>query len=630
MSGIFGETLTFTQERGDPVRLVTFGDERYGRYETPDGFTVFYDDPLGAFCYADRSADGALYSTGVPVDAPPPDALLRHVQDAPDRRRAWIRARTELMLPPPDPGEPPVDPGALLTFGPDGGLLRGRKLDAGNVRGLTILVRFPDLDSDVGDTDVDRLLNAEGYREHGNACSVREYFHTVSTGRLSYSNTVVGPFTLSRPRLAYASETQRGLLVPEAIRLALDAGVDLAEYDSLGEGIVDALSIMYAGQTEYRGDLWPHNWVHEVHQGPVRTQLYTVTSMGRHRGDLSIGTFCHEAGHMLMRWPDLYDYGSVQREGDPFKSAGLGSYCVMGSGNHLAAGRTPAPVSVYLRDLSGWCGNRVAMQSGKRYEARQGDFETALRHSTTRDNEYFLVENRTKAGFDAFLPASGLAVYHCDTRGSNEFQQGTSAQHYQCALVQADGRRDLEGGANTGDGEDLWGAVAGTALSHATRPDTRTWDGADSGLTISTIGPPGPVIEFTVGPVEVPGQPVTAESAPGLPIPDSAPAGVSDVLRLEGLGTVRSLVVSVDITHGFVGDLRVQLTSPMGRRAVLHDRAGGGGDDLHLRLRSEPSSALQVLVGQPVAGDWTLSVADVAAADRGTLDRWRLEVSPGS
>lgn len=501
MSGIFGETLTFSQAEGEQVRLVTFGDERYGRFETPGGFTVLYDEEAGAFCYAERAEDSALRSTGVRIDREvPPAALARHLRDRLDRRRAWIRARTENMLPRPDAGIPPVEPEAMLTFGPDGGLLPGRKLDSGRVRGLTILVRFPDLDTSVSEGDVSALLNEEGYTENGNACSVNEYFKIMSSDRLDYINIVVGPFTLSRPRLAYASETRRGLLVPESIQLALDAGVDLSEFDSLGEGIVDALSIMYAGRTEYRGDLWPHNWVHEAHQGGTKTQLYTVTSMGSSNAELSIGTFCHEAGHMLMRWPDTYDYGRIDREGDDIKSAGLGNFCVMSSGNHLDEGKTPAPVSVYLRDLSGWCGKEVILSTEQTFQAKHGDYDSVLRHPTTVENEYFLVENRTQLGFDRHLPATGLAVYHCDTRGSNEFQQGTLTQHYQCALLQADGHLDLEANRNGGDAGDLFGNVNGTALSHDTLPHSRTWAGSESGLTISDVSAPGQVITFRAGP----------------------------------------------------------------------------------------------------------------------------------
>ena len=41
----------------------------------------------------------------------------------------------------------------------------------------------------------------------------------------------------------------------------------------------------------------------------MHTDLYLLTSLGRSAGDLSIGTFCHENGHLLCRFPDMYDYG---------------------------------------------------------------------------------------------------------------------------------------------------------------------------------------------------------------------------------------------------------------------------------------------------------------------------------
>ena len=39
------------------------------------------------------------------------------------------------------------------------------------------------------------------------------------------------------------------------------------------------------------------------------------------------------------------------------------------------------------------------------------------------------------------LTDDGLAVYHCDRNGSNEHQDGTPEDHYQCALLQADAAR---------------------------------------------------------------------------------------------------------------------------------------------------------------------------------------------
>ena len=89
----------------------------------------------------------------------------------------------------------------------------------------------------------------------------------------------------------------------------------------------------------------------------MRTDLYLLTSLGRTAADLSIGTFCHENGHLLCRFPDMYDYG--ERDGDSVVSAGIGNYCLMGSGNHLDFGRSPSPVCSYLRDLAGWCDNEI-------------------------------------------------------------------------------------------------------------------------------------------------------------------------------------------------------------------------------------------------------------------------------
>ena len=114
-----------------------------------------------------------------------------------------------------------------------------------------------------------------------------------------------------------------------------------------------------------------------------------------------------------------------------------------------------------------------------------------IKYRTRKPNEYFLVENRSKMGLDRALPASGLAVYHCDILGSNELQQGTATKHYQCALLQADGRRDLELNVNQGDGADLFGAIGGIALSAESSPHSREWDGRDSGLVIADISRPG-------------------------------------------------------------------------------------------------------------------------------------------
>src|SRR5205085_7601210 len=131
--------------------------------------------------------------------------------------------------------------------------------------------------------------------------------------------------------------------------------------------------------------------------------------------------------------------------------------------------------------------------------------------------------------------SSGLAVYHCDILGSNELQQGSATQHYQCALLQADGERHLELNVNQGDGTDLFGATAGIALASQSRPNSREWDGRDSGLVVSDISGPGDTIAFRAGAAvaqPVVAQPAAGQASPNLAIPDNRAAGVSSAIAI--------------------------------------------------------------------------------------------------
>ncbi len=617
MSAIFGETLSFGQANGPDIRLRVTGDEFYATYETLDGYTAVSDTDRGFFCYG-YLHNGVLVSSGVPVTSPPPAGTVRHLRETLAVRHGRFEARRQRIR----PAGARAGRSAALTFGPSQGLLEGRRLANGAVRGLTILVEFQDVRTTVTQADVSDMLNSPNYTRNGNFSSAREYFRTVSTGKLDYSNDVVGPFRLSQNRSFYINN----LLVKEALDLAVASGVNLANYDSRHEGVLDALNIMYAGQTQYEGELWPHNSVIDLRYGAISTNLYLLTSAGRSSADLSIGTFCHENGHLLCRFPDMYDYGAVNREGDGVQSAGIGSYCLMGSGNHLNSGRTPAPVSAYLRDLVGWCNNEIILNTTPEVMAVHGDYDTVLKFRTNAPNEYFIVENRSKIGLDQHLPASGLAVYHCDTLGSNEFQQGTGQRHYQCALLQADGNTDLEHNVNQGDGTDLFSAVNGVALSHTTSPSTRLWSGADSGLVISDVDVPDVRIGFRVGATAATPT-VHGENLTAMTIPDKNTAGISSKIRIAAGGSVKRLAVSVDIAHTYVGDLLVTLMAPGGAKVVLHNRGGASADNLVQRYDSASVTSLASLVGVGAEGDWVLKVSDLEGQDVGTLQRWSLDLS---
>ena len=113
---------------------------------------------------------------------------------------------------------------------------------------------------------------------------------------------------------------------------------------------------------------------------------------------------------------------------------------------------------------------------------------------------------------------------------------------------------------------------------------------------------------------------VSATQDEGLEIPDNTPAGVTSTLTLDGEGVVAEIAVSLELEHSYIGDLQITLTSPDGVTVVLHGRDGGASRDIDKTYTPEG------LKGALVAGDWTLSIADLAGSDAGRLVKWSLDI----
>ena len=93
--------------------------------------------------------------------------------------------------------------------------------------------------------------------------------------------------------------------------------------------------------------------------------------------------------------------------------------------------------------------------------------------------------------------------------------------------------------------------------------------------------------------------------------------------------------VELDITHTYIGDLRVILTNPSGVSVTLHDRTGGSADDIVATYDDEGATppdlpALSDFDDLPAMGVWTLTVTDNAGGDIGTLNSWTLRIGAGA
>jgi hypothetical protein len=92
MSAIFGELLTFSQEKGPDIRLRVYGDEFYARYEAVDGYSVIYDQELGRFVYA-LLQEGRFVSSGIDLAKGPPAGVSPHLEESNEVRSAKAEKR---------------------------------------------------------------------------------------------------------------------------------------------------------------------------------------------------------------------------------------------------------------------------------------------------------------------------------------------------------------------------------------------------------------------------------------------------------------------------------------------------------------------------------------------------------
>ncbi|ATD00481.1 S8 family serine peptidase [Pseudoalteromonas spongiae] len=113
----------------------------------------------------------------------------------------------------------------------------------------------------------------------------------------------------------------------------------------------------------------------------------------------------------------------------------------------------------------------------------------------------------------------------------------------------------------------------------------------------------------------------TYDNNDAVSIPDNDPAGASSVITVPDEITIFNTLATVNITHTYIGDLIVTLTSPTGTVTTLHNKSGGSSDNINQTYEAV------IFNGENAAGDWTLHVEDTYSADTGSLDSWSLTFS---
>jgi len=608
--------FTLTQPDGSTLAVRGSGNQFRARFETLDGRPVVLNPQTGWYGPIAVPPPGLAAAAGAIAEPVQVSPLRRQPAASPLARRCEQRRaeRQQQML-------------TLRNLGRAGGPLLAppQRQTVGDYVGLCLLIDFVDEPATIAREEVERFCNQPGYNGFGNQGSVRDYFLDNSKGRCNYSNVVAPYYRARQPRSYYTDESvemprRAWELIGEALAHHKAAGLDFSRLTTDSQGFVYAMNVFYAGEVRnnWARGLWPHAYRLEnaVPLMPGKSALdYQFTAM---TSELTLGTFCHENGHMLCDYPDLYD------DEENAQSSGVGMYCLMCAGNFDE--KNPLPISAYLKRLSGWTNQVIPLEHDRVVELTAGSNDMAIHSRGGR--EYFLIENRQRSGRDGSLRDSGLAIWHVDETGDNSREQMTPASHYELSLEQADGLFQLERSrGQMGDAGDLYEGPA-ARFADDTTPSSRWWNGTASNLSIDQISASGPTMRFrsrfgTGTPPDAARHVVQAN----LDIPDNNAAGVRSTLQVDEDVTLAVVKVGVTLEHAFLGDLRITLTTPWGAIVELLPKGqGGNGRNLDATYDEAKLPALATLRGRSSRGAWTLQVQDLAPRDRGRLLRWGLDL----
>ena len=432
---------------GTVVKAELVGDEHLTYWRTADGACYRQTPSAGVFSKVELSALQNEYDAVVAQKAAREKAILES-------------ARTSM----------PVKK-------VEGGKFQGKK------KCLVILANFADTKFKPEHTlDLyKQIINGENYSDEtlGFKGSVRDYFKAQSGGQFEIDFDVVGPVDLPKGYAGYGKNDASGRdqtalvypMVEDAVNLAKDQVTDWKQYDWDGDGLVEEVFVLYAGhgQATYPQDpdlVWPHKSVIDpmtVADG-VKVSVYACScELGATEAIDGIGAFCHEFSH-CMGLKDHYDING--------RGYGTGFWDIMCFGCYNGNSFLPAEYNSYEKMFCGWKEPIVLNAEPQKIEgmkALAAGGDTYIFYNDGNENEYYMLENRQKTGWDAALPGEGLIVLHVDySKGAWEDNQvNYNAARQRMTVIPAD---NTLGSTDEDKAGDAWPYQGNNSLTNYSRP----------------------------------------------------------------------------------------------------------------------------------------------------------------
>lgn len=343
----------------------------------------------------------------------------------------------------------------------------------GKKKGLIILVEFSNMQFQESNDSLlyTRICNEEGFDQGSFRGSVYDYFKAQSYNQFELTFDVMGPVLMPHDYQYYGqdiggqgNDAHPGEMIVTACQAIADQ-VDFSDYDWDGDGTVDQVMCLYAGQGQADGGasntIWPHEWeLAESDYGDIleingiKINTYAVANERSYGSIEGIGTICHEFSHCLGL-PDMYDinYGG---------NFGMGEWSLMDQGSYNGNGFCPSGYSSFDRYTCGWV-TPVELDRNTTIEVMQpleDKPEVYLVRNEAYENEYFLLENRQQKGWDADIPGNGLLILYVDfdreiwewnlvntNMSQNNYDGYPANDHQRCTIFHANNRSSSNSGA---------------------------------------------------------------------------------------------------------------------------------------------------------------------------------------
>ncbi len=334
-------------------------------------------------------------------------------------------------------------------------------------------------------------------------------------------------------------------IVREAVEFADAGGFDFSLFDNDGpdgvpssgddDGILDALIVVHAGTGAERvwdqflgpSTIWSHK--SDMNDPAVVARMGATVVDGIRVGPYNlvpeigqVGVYAHEFGHILGL-PDIYR--TYTDEGVTIQQSTVGYYCLMDAGSLLPSrpdggvlpGASPAHIDPFLKSWLGWLDETAYDGSDGVSQATDVALDPielgggAVRllanpggpewNSENARGEYFLLENRAATGFDAFLPGSGMLIWHVNE--SRPGNNGGDPEGRLLVVVEAEdgvpgdlGEASPLGGTILGEISDFWPYGIRDEWTPDTYPSTDRHGGVFSGISVTEIRRRGEAVLF--------------------------------------------------------------------------------------------------------------------------------------